>query len=593
MSSDDKKHDDQEGVAQVVQGVNEFDDDPAEGGGYTMGEDPGFDTDVMEAEEVYEDPQEEGHDGGEADDFAEDAPAGNKNMKKMLAPALVLVCALGIGAYIMMNPGLIAGGSAGAPSVQQPAPDVPQQVAVVSPPPPLLPIEIAAAAAAAAAPVEEMPPQPVALEQVQGSDAALPPLPSPPQENAGGFGDPVVSAPPAAEPSVVPAVDVTEGLGTPPAEPPEMEIAGIPAAPPPVVPDVPSFVPENSAVPPETAAAAPPAPETFADEKTVAESAGVSPVSPVIPEIPVEEIPAASAEPPPMVDEFPQIAVSPGKQGVAQIPGLEGGGAEEGIVGKGAPATQETVLTPMEDKPAPVAPGEDNYFDSKMTVPTNQAAKDTGPRKVDPVMEPGSKFVVVNKTYNAQSQESLMISANRALKLGRYEAAIEMYDSLYSRNPKDPAILLGRAVSYQKAGRADSALKIYDELLAVDKGNENALLNMLGLLREQYPEVALRRLMNLHEQYPGNAGIAAQIGLTEADLRHYGEALRYLGMAASIEPRNAQHLFNMGIVADRKGDKAQAIKFYEQALEADAVYGGGRSVPREQIYDRLSALRRG
>ena len=238
-------------------------------------------------------------------------------------------------------------------------------------------------------------------------------------------------------------------------------------------------------------------------------------------------------------------------------------------------------------------PEQDNYFDSKLTVPTNKAAVDTGPRKVDPVLEPGSKFVVVNKTHNAQSQESLMISASRALKLGRYEAAIEMYDSLYSRNPKDPAILLGRAVAYQKAGRADTALKIYDELLAVDKNNESALLNMLGLLREQYPEVALRRLMNLHEQYPGNAGISAQIGLTQADLGQYDDALRYLGMAASVEPRNAQHMFNMGIVADRKGDKTQALKFYEQALEVDAVYGGGRSIPREKIYDRLSALRRG
>jgi tetratricopeptide (TPR) repeat protein len=228
-----------------------------------------------------------------------------------------------------------------------------------------------------------------------------------------------------------------------------------------------------------------------------------------------------------------------------------------------------------------------------MAVPSGALAKDVGPRKVDPVMEPGSSFVVVNKTHGAQSQESLLISANRALKLGRYDAAMEMYDSLYAKNKKDPAILMGRAVAYQKAGRSESAIQMYEELLTVDKNNGNALLNMLGLLRTQYPETALRRLMNLREQYPGNASIAAQIGLIEADLGHPDEALRYLGMAASIEPRNAQHYFNMAIVADRKGDKAGAIKLYEQALEADAVYGGGRSIAREQIYDRLAVLRRG
>jgi tetratricopeptide (TPR) repeat protein len=65
-----------------------------------------------------------------------------------------------------------------------------------------------------------------------------------------------------------------------------------------------------------------------------------------------------------------------------------------------------------------------------------------------------------------------------------------------------------------------------------------------------------------------------------------------LGIAASIEPNNAQHLFNMAIVAEKLGKRDVAIKNYEDALEIDLVYGRSRSVPRNIIYDRLTKLRR-
>jgi Flp pilus assembly protein TadD len=218
-------------------------------------------------------------------------------------------------------------------------------------------------------------------------------------------------------------------------------------------------------------------------------------------------------------------------------------------------------------------------------------ANAVGPRIVHPDKEPGSKFIIVEKNSGPQSTDSRIMAANRALSLGHYDAAVDMFDTLYKKNPRDPRILMGRAVALQNTGRTEAALKTYDQLLTIDHNNPEALVNMLGILRKEYPEVALRRLMNLHEKYPANAMIAAQIGVTEADQGHLADAVRFLGMAVSMEPNNAQHLFNMAIVEDRAGKKDDAIKYYQQALETDAVYGDSRSVPREQIYDRLSILR--
>jgi hypothetical protein len=47
----------------------------------------------------------------------------------------------------------------------------------------------------------------------------------------------------------------------------------------------------------------------------------------------------------------------------------------------------------------------------------------------------------------------------------------------------------------------------------------------------------------------------------------------------------------MAVIADRGGKKDQAIQYYEKALEVDTIYGGGRTIPREAAFARLSQLR--
>ncbi len=237
------------------------------------------------------------------------------------------------------------------------------------------------------------------------------------------------------------------------------------------------------------------------------------------------------------------------------------------------------------------AEDENLFFDAEALVPTGEMGRKGGPRKVNPRLEPGSKFVIVEQNYSKGSTHAQLVSADRAMKLGRYNSALKMYERLEEKRPRDPNVILGLATAYQQTGRIEEAIRKYESLLVIKPNNTHAQINRLGLVGQRYPSVALRQLLDLYDQDPHNVGLAAQIAVMQAKLARYDEAIQYLGMAASMEPSNASHVYNMAVIADRTGDKLEAVKYYEQALEIDVTYGGSKSIPREAIYERLANIR--
>ena len=259
---------------------------------------------------------------------------------------------------------------------------------------------------------------------------------------------------------------------------------------------------------------------------------------------------------------------------------------DEGSIG-GADDSSPTISAPSAIEPPS---GDDDFFDADDLVPQGEMAS-SGPVKVNPRTQPASKLIIVKKNYEPDTQTAQLISAERAMKLGRYDSALEIYDVLYDLNKKDSRVLMGRAVVLQKLGRFDEAMGVYEQLEALEPENMDIKVNMLGLLATRYPSVALRRLLDLQQKSKSHVGLAAQIAVCYAKLGDTKSALRYLGTAASMDPKNANHLFNMAVIADRAGDKTMAIKYYEKALEVDTIHGGGRSIPRESAYERLAQIR--
>lgn len=516
--------------------------------------------------------------GDENIDFADDIDDGGDRpgggFKKILAPALVLVIAAGAGGYIVMNPQILGSGGAvlPEPEVTYRAPD-PKTFSTEQP------AGIAEAESSALAALDKTPPQPTVNQNEipRGPDLSL---------DLTEFAEvkEVNADPPPMQQQDTMSFDLTEPRES---EPPSAEGE---------FPEVSSA----AGIMDESGATLEPIEEGSREyeDEIFGRSSGFDNVPRDLAEVQptaYDDVVAAPVSAPPAAESFQVAQVGITQEPQAKPPPIPPAAkAPEPAPGSEAKAAPQ--LSPSQvPQSAPLLPSPevrsaaDVYFDG--AIPTGPMGA-VGPRKVDPTLEPASQLVVVKKAHEGGSVEATLAAANRALQLQRYESAMDMFDQLYAKNPRDLRILMGRAVAQQNVGLTDSAVRSYEEILAIDPKNADAMLNMLGLIRMQYPSVALRRLADLYRAHPDHPGIAAQIGVTHADMGQYEEALRYLGIAATLEPRNAQHVFNMAIISDHNGQAANAIRYYEQALELDAVYSGGRSIPRESVYDRLATLRR-
>lgn len=239
----------------------------------------------------------------------------------------------------------------------------------------------------------------------------------------------------------------------------------------------------------------------------------------------------------------------------------------------------------MSRLPAPAMDPKRGKTESLIIVNSNSKPKP--PKSPSHASSSMNQKVVIETT----SLESKIVSANRALKLARYDAARQMYEELYALNPREPRVLMGRAVLFQKIGENDRAISMYEELLAINPNNAEAVVNLSGLVTKQMPAVALEKLLGLRARYPDNPAIAAQLGVAYANTGNLEDAYRYLSLASSMEPNNAQHYFNLAVISEKAGNYARAVDFYEKSLEVDATSSGSSPVSRDMIYDRLTRLR--
>jgi tetratricopeptide (TPR) repeat protein len=182
-----------------------------------------------------------------------------------------------------------------------------------------------------------------------------------------------------------------------------------------------------------------------------------------------------------------------------------------------------------------------------------------------------SKTIDISVEDRSQEYEKTMVismieEASMAFKLGHLEASTTLYENILDIDHSNQDATLGLAVILHKTGVLPEAKKLYTKILSHDPLNQTALNNFLSLIGEESPDVALFELKKLESINPTMSVIPAQISVIYSNQQDYKMALGYLKKAYMLSPNAISYKYNLAILLDKLGDKANAIKLYRELI---------------------------
>jgi len=141
----------------------------------------------------------------------------------------------------------------------------------------------------------------------------------------------------------------------------------------------------------------------------------------------------------------------------------------------------------------------------------------------------------------------------------------------------------------QRAGRTDRAVKLYREVLEHDLGLYMAHVRLAEIheARKQWNAALLERRRAV-ESNPDDASLILDLGLVQARMGRFSDALKTMKDVIAANPRDARPYYFVGLLSQRNGHRKEAREAWERFLElAPSRYAKRIS----QVQARLRTLR--
>lgn len=179
--------------------------------------------------------------------------------------------------------------------------------------------------------------------------------------------------------------------------------------------------------------------------------------------------------------------------------------------------------------------------------------------------------------------------AYNALGDGKTEEAVAIYQNILSIDEENAQALFGLATTWHKLGMVTKAAPLYGHLLMIDPHNTEALNNFLALVGEESPDVAIHQMQRMRSRNPEFTPIPAQIALLYKKQKNYPAAIDNMLQAVNLAPENLAYKFNLAVMYDQGGYKADAVRVYRELMDA---YDKGLTLPAnaKAIQERLTFL---
>ena len=183
-------------------------------------------------------------------------------------------------------------------------------------------------------------------------------------------------------------------------------------------------------------------------------------------------------------------------------------------------------------------------------------------------------------------------SAYDALLAGQFDLAQRDYEQVLRRDPKNTDALLGLATIAAQQNQNEQAYRYYLAALETDPTDPTAQAGLVSSGGQSDPGRAESRLKSALGSQPESSALHFALGNVYARQSRWSDAQQAYFRAYSIEPDNADFIFNQAVSLDHLHKNALAAQYYRMALAAADRDGIARPVAfdRQQARNRLLEL---
>ena len=177
--------------------------------------------------------------------------------------------------------------------------------------------------------------------------------------------------------------------------------------------------------------------------------------------------------------------------------------------------------------------------------------------------------------------------ADEMTKNGDLHEAILAYQAFLLDYPDDKPALLGIAKAYQKNQQFKASRDVYVKLISLEPANATAMNNLILLISEQHPSIALQQLFELEKSNSSYAPIPAQIATVYMQNAEFAEAVKSLKRALDLDPRNTRYKFAIAICYEYLNFNQEALAIYKDlysSIKKKGLVFDDKKVIEERIY---------
>ena len=245
---------------------------------------------------------------------------------------------------------------------------------------------------------------------------------------------------------------------------------------------------------------------------------------------------------------------------------------------QGASPKAPTTKSVSEAPPARIPPRERNSSDVPPSSPAELVLRPANPARSSYV----SKFRDPGATERAYS----------ALVDGRLNDALQAYEQALASDQQDTDALLGLAYIAHQRGASEKAQNYYRGVLRFDPGNAVANAGLLALDAGTDATLTASRARELVQRQPDSAAALSFAGSAFVRDGLMADAEQAFARAQALEPGNPLHVYNRAIALDRLGQYQQALALYEKVSKIQVRSGEqSRAISMDVVALRISQLR--